>query len=66
MSKRQSDQEGGASHEQMTTVPQLADRLQVKQGWVYAKAAKGEIPGAVRVGKYWRFRPDAIDRWLSK
>jgi excisionase family DNA binding protein len=40
-----------------------ARRLGVPVSWVYAKAAGGVLP-SVKVGKYLRFRPEAIEAWL--
>lgn len=50
--------------EQLIGVQQLAERLQVKTSWVYTQAAANAIP-AVKIGKYLRFSPIAIDRWLE-
>ena len=46
-------------------VPDLSHQFKVPPGWVYAKVASGELP-YVRVGRYLRFRPTAIDAYLRK
>jgi excisionase family DNA binding protein len=49
---------------QLLTAEQVAKRLQVKPSWVYRAAREGTIP-AVRLGRWVRFDPDALDRWLG-
>jgi excisionase family DNA binding protein len=44
---------------------EVAKMLGVKPSWVYARARAGEIPH-VALGRYRKFRPDAIDAWLRK
>ncbi|MBK9187702.1 MAG: helix-turn-helix domain-containing protein [Phycisphaerales bacterium] len=46
------------------TVEQLADYLQISRSTLYKLAQEGKVPGQ-KVGKHWRFRKDAIDRWLD-
>jgi len=48
--------------EQLWTVQQLAERLQVPRSWVY-KHLK-EIPH-IKLGKYVRFEPSALDSLLQ-
>jgi excisionase family DNA binding protein len=36
----------------------------VPLAWIYQKAAKGLIP-SFRLGRYVRFRPDDVERWLQ-
>jgi len=48
--------------EQLWTVEQLAERLQVPRSWVY-KHLK-EIPH-IKLGKYVRFEPSALDSLLQ-
>ena len=47
------------------TVEQLAKYLQVDQYTIYAWARKGKMP-AFKVGRFWRFRKEEIDKWLLK
>lgn len=46
------------------TIDELADYLKVSKSTLYKLAQEGRIPGQ-KVGKHWRFRKDAIDRWLE-
>lgn len=47
---------------QLLTAEQLAERWQVKESHVYRLTRAGEIP-AVRLGRYYRYRLDAIERF---
>ncbi len=47
---------------QLLTAEQLAERWQVKVSHVYRLTRDGEIP-AVKLGRYYRFRVDAIERF---
>lgn len=46
------------------TIDDLARYLQVSKSSLYKLAQEGRVPGQ-KVGKHWRFRKDAIDRWLD-
>ncbi|MFO0857892.1 MAG: helix-turn-helix domain-containing protein [Phycisphaerales bacterium] len=46
------------------TIDDLATYLQVSKSSLYKLAQEGRVPGQ-KVGKHWRFRKDAIDRWLD-
>ena len=46
----------------LLTAEELAERWQVRAGHVYRLARDGRVP-AVRLGRYVRFREDAIDAW---
>jgi excisionase family DNA binding protein len=46
------------------TAEETADRLSVPKSWVYAETRAGRIPH-VRLGRYYRYRPDAIDAWVA-
>lgn len=50
------------SANQLITAQQLAERWQVPKGQVYRLTRAGAIP-VVRLGKYFRYRIDAIERW---
>lgn len=41
------------------------DHLKISKSTLYKLAQEGRIPGQ-KVGKHWRFRKDAIDRWLER
>jgi len=47
------------------TVEQLSAYLQIAKSTLYKLAQEGKVPGQ-KVGKHWRFRKDAIDRWLEE
>jgi hypothetical protein len=47
----------------LLTAEDLAERWQVKVGWVYAKTRAGEIPKVPLPGRYFRYRLDAIERF---
>lgn len=47
---------------QLLTADQLAARWQVPKSHVYRLTREGAIP-AVRLGKYYRYRVDAIERF---
>ena len=47
---------------QLLTAEQLAERWQVPKSHVYRLTREGQIP-AVKLGRYYRYRLDAIERW---
>jgi excisionase family DNA binding protein len=59
-----SRQDGSAplTASQLLTADQLAKRLQIPKQHVYRLTRAGQIP-AVRLGKYYRYRIDAIEAW---
>ena len=48
----------------LLSVENVASILAVKRRFVYRLVAQGRIP-FVRVGRYIRFRPEAIDSWME-
>ena len=46
------------------TIDELARYLKLSKSTLYKLAQAGRVPGK-KVGKHWRFRKDAIDRWLK-
>jgi hypothetical protein len=52
---------GGLDH--LFLAEQVAALAKVPESWVYANA--DEIPGLLRLGRYVRFRPAAIQQFLS-
>ena len=48
----------------LLTVVEVAERLGVTKDWVWAQARAGRIPH-VQLGRYLRFREEALDRWLE-
>lgn len=63
--RRAGPRSGGHTSEKVTaaallTADELAVRWQVPKSWVYAATRDGRIP-AVRLGRYYRYRLDAIE-----
>lgn len=56
---------GPALPASLMTPEELALLLHMSKGAVYAKVARGGIPGAVRLGRTLRFDPRIIAQWLS-
>jgi predicted DNA-binding transcriptional regulator AlpA len=55
-------------YDKFETIPELAERWKVHVSWVYGKTREtgpDAIP-RIRVGKYIRFIPQAVDAWLEK
>jgi len=46
------------------TVEEVAEYLRIPRASVYKLAQKGKIP-CQKVGRHWRFRREAVDRWLE-
>jgi excisionase family DNA binding protein len=56
---------GGANHAgALLTAQDVAALLRVPVTWVYAEARAGRIPH-VTLGRYRRFRREAIEAWLA-
>ena len=51
--------------DEVLTMKEICDLLQVHQSTVYKLVRRGSIPG-FRVGSDWRFRRDVIERWLPE
>jgi excisionase family DNA binding protein len=54
-----------SDREALLTADEVAARLGVGVKWVWAQARAGSIPH-VKLGRYRRFRPEAIDRWIAE
>ena len=55
-------------YQNLETVDELAARWRVKKCWLYQRTketGEGSIP-RVKMGKYLRFEPEAVDAWLRK
>jgi len=48
----------------LLTAGEVADMLSVPKSWVYAETRAGRIP-RVKLGRYSRYRREAIDEWLA-
>ena len=49
----------------LLTADQVAALLGVPKSWVYEQSRRGRIP-TVTLGRYRRYRAEAIDRWLEE
>jgi excisionase family DNA binding protein len=49
----------------LLTVDEVADRLGMTKDWVWKQVRAGAIPH-VTLGRYRRFREEAIDEWLRR
>jgi excisionase family DNA binding protein len=47
------------------TLIEVAEYLRIPRTSLYKLAKQGRIP-CQKVGKQWRFRKEALDRWLEK
>jgi len=49
----------------LLTAEEVAERLGVTKDWVWAQARAGRIP-SVPLGRYRRFREEALEAWLRE
>lgn len=55
-----------ASHSDVVlTIEELSAYLKISKTTLYKLAREGKLPGQ-KVGRHWRFRKEAIDRWLER
>jgi excisionase family DNA binding protein len=47
------------------TMDELSAYLKIAKSTLYKLAQEGKLPGQ-KVGRHWRFRKDAVDRWLDQ
>lgn len=55
----------GAMNESLMTAGELAEHLNVSINTVYQWRQVGTGPRALRIGKYLRYRPTDVERWLE-
>jgi excisionase family DNA binding protein len=55
----------GRAAGRLLTAAEVAERLRVTTGWVYAATRANRLPH-IRLGRYVRFRADAIERWIAE
>ena len=48
----------------LLTAREVAEILGVPIGWVYERSRQGRIP-TVTLGRYRRYRPEAVQRWIE-
>src|SRR3972149_145300 len=53
------------NHPEVMTIEETAQSLRVPLSSLYKLAQSGKIP-CQKVGRHWRFRREAIERWLEK
>ena len=53
-----------ASLDSVLTIDELSGYLKIPKSTLYKLAQEGKIPRQ-KVGRHWRFRRAAIDRWLD-
>jgi PTS system nitrogen regulatory IIA component len=53
------------AEEQLMSVKELAEYLNVNISTVYMWSQHGQIP-AMKIGKMWRYRRSEIDNWLNQ
>lgn len=51
--------------EKLLDAKTVAELLGETERWVYQQAKKKQIP-SIRLGKYWKFSPSALQRWLER
>ena len=51
--------------EKLMTLEEVAEYLRLSIHTIYKMAQRGKIP-ALKAGKMWRFRRQAIDKWLGQ
>ena len=49
----------------LLTAHEVADLLGVQVSWVWRETRAGRIP-SIRLGRYRRYRREAIERWLKE
>ena len=61
--KKQADSISGL--EKLLDAKAVADLLGEKERWVYQQAKAKKIP-SIKLGKYWKFSPSQLQKWLEK
>jgi excisionase family DNA binding protein len=54
----------GAKLGDVLTIEDLSDYLKISKSTLYKLVREGSIP-CRKIGRHWRFRKEAIDRWLE-
>ena len=50
---------------EVLTIDELAVYLRISKSTAYKLVREGQIPSQ-KVGRHWRFRKEAVDRWLDE
>ena len=53
------------NNKEIMTIDEVSDYLRTPRSSLYKLAQKGRIPFQ-KVGRHWRFRKQAIEKWLDK
>jgi len=53
------------NRDSVLTLDELSAYLKVSKSTLYKLAQDGKVPGQ-KVGRHWRFRKTAIDKWLDE
>ena len=53
------------SYGDILTIKELSLYLRISKSTLYKLVREGRIPSQ-KIGRHWRFRKDAIDRWLEE
>jgi len=51
--------------EHLLDTEEVAEILGAETKWVYRQAKARQIP-SIKLGKYWKFSPSALQRWLER
>lgn len=54
----------GAKLGDVLTIEDLSEYLKISKSTLYKLVREGTIP-CQKIGRHWRFRKEAIDRWLE-
>ncbi len=54
-----------AEPDNILTIEELSSYLRISRSTLYKLAQEGRVP-CQKVGRHWRFRKVAIDRWLGQ
>jgi excisionase family DNA binding protein len=63
--ERSGSEQGANLADQLLIAGEVAQLLRVTTAWVYAETRSNRLPH-VRLGRYVRYRADAIQRWLAE
>ena len=50
----------------LLTAEEISKLLRIPKRSVYKFVQEGCIPGALRIGRHWRFKEDIIENWISE
>jgi len=65
MSRKHPPHDSLPKRRRLLTADDLARALATTRGAIYARHARGGIPGGIRLGRTLRFDPEVIDKWIT-